>query len=128
MVTNDLVSDCLTRIRNAISVGKNTVVVLRSNFVMSILDILKRHNKIEDFAVIDDKQIEVKLRYVRGVSAITELKRVSKPGVRIYVKVKDIKPVYNGKGIAVISTPKGLMTGDEAVKNRVGGEYVCYVF
>jgi small subunit ribosomal protein S8 len=128
MVSNDLVSDFLTRIRNALIKNEKNVIVVKSRMIMSILEILKEKGKIEGFAVVDDRSIEVFLRYSQGRPVIKELKKVSKPGIRKYVKVKDIKPVYNGFGVALISTPKGVMSGEEAIKQGVGGEYICYVF
>jgi small subunit ribosomal protein S8 len=128
----DPIGDMLTRIRNAIMVKKKEVVVEpASKLKMAILDVLKREGYIEGYKIEGEgvkKKIIVYLKYYQGKPVIQVIERVSKPGRRIYVGVDEIPKVYNGLGIAILSTPKGVLSDREAKKLRVGGELICKVF
>jgi small subunit ribosomal protein S8 len=128
----DPIGDMLTRIRNAVTVKKKEVVVEpASKLKMAILDVLKREGYIEGYKIEGEgvkKKIIVYLKYYQGKPVIQVIERVSKPGRRIYVGVDEIPKVYNGLGIAILSTPKGVLSDREAKKLRVGGELICKVF
>lgn len=132
MTTTDGISDMLTRIRNAYRVKHESVEIFPfSKTKKSIVDILKKEGFILDYKVIGDepkKGIKALLKYDENKkSVITMLKRISKPGRRIYLKKAEIPKVLSGFGISVISTNKGLMTGYEARKSNLGGEVICHV-
>ncbi|GAB4285104.1 MAG: 30S ribosomal protein S8 [Candidatus Dojkabacteria bacterium] len=128
---NDPIGDFLTRIRNAQLTKKEQVEVPHSKILEAIASILKSEGFIDDFSVVE-KEVQnilvLTLKYVNDVPAIRELKRISKPGIRKYRGYREIKPVKNGLGISIFSTPKGVITGAEAVKSKVGGEYICEVY
>jgi small subunit ribosomal protein S8 len=128
----DPIGDMLTRIRNAVMVKKKEVVVEpASKLKMAILDVLKREGYIEGYKIEGEgakKKIIVYLKYYQGKPVIQVIERVSKPGRRIYVGVDEIPKVYNGLGIAILSTSKGVLSNREAKKLRVGGELICKVF
>lgn len=128
---NDTIGDFLTRIRNAVARNKETVEVPSSKMIEAIVKILKEENFIEDFSVekddVQDRMV-ITLRYVDAKPAIQDLKRISKPGVRRYRGYRDIKPVRHGLGISIFSTPKGVITGEEAAKAKIGGEYICEIY
>ena len=134
-VTNDPVADMLTRIRNALVRGKPEVIVPKSKIKLEIARILKEEGYIEDFTVGDETPvnlINVQLKYFgtrrdrRPV--ITQLQRISKPGRRVYRKRKELPIVLSGTGIAIVTTPKGVMTAQQARRDGVGGEVLCYVW
>ncbi|RMG85440.1 MAG: 30S ribosomal protein S8 [Chloroflexi bacterium] len=135
MTINDPISDMLTRIRNALMAGKPTVDVPRSKIKVEIARILKEEGYIEDYEVTDDKPvpwIRIQLKY-HGTRrnrrpVITQLLRVSKPGRRVYRGRRDLPRVLSGTGIAIVTTPKGVMTAQQARRERVGGEVLCYVW
>jgi len=128
----DPIGDMLTRIRNAVMAKKKEVVVEpASKLKMAILDVLKREGYIEGYKIEGEgvkKKIIVYLKYYQGKPVIQVIERVSKPGRRIYVGVDEIPKVYNGLGIAILSTSKGVLSNREAKKLRVGGELICKVF
>lgn len=132
MVMTDPIADMLTRIRNANSAKHATVTIPSSNIKKAIAGILLEEGYIKDFKVIDDDKqgmIEVTLKYGEDESrVISGIKRISKPGLRIYVSNEDVPKVLNGLGIAIMSTSKGIMTDKNARKNNVGGEVICYVW
>ena len=132
MSLQDPISDALTVIRNGSRSRKDKVDVRNSKLVSEILAILKKVGYIANYKKIEDKTqglLRVYLKYdVKGVSAITELKRISKPGLRIYVTKDEIPRVLGGFGIAVLTTSKGIMTNDEARKMGVGGEVLLYAW
>lgn len=132
MVVTDPVADFLTRIRNGNMVMHETVEVPGSKIKMSIADIMKREGYIKDYEYIEDgKQgiIRIYLKYgPNKEKVITGIKRISKPGLRVYVKKDEIPRVLGGLGTAVISTSKGLMTDKEARKAGLGGEVICYIW
>jgi small subunit ribosomal protein S8 len=131
MSRTDLIADVFTMIRNAMMAKKETMDVPASNNVKSILEILKRESYIEDFKYIDDKKqgiLRIYLKYTLGKPAIRSIKRVSKPGMRIYVKRDKIPSVIRGRGLAIISTSKGIITDREARETGVGGEVIGYIW
>ena len=132
MQITDRIADMLTRIRNASAAKHDTVDVPASNMKKAIAQILLDEGYIKGFQVIDDgKQgiIRITLKYGVGKQAvITGLKRVSKPGLRIYTSCKDMPAVMNGLGIAIMSTPKGIMTDRQARKENVGGEVLAFIW
>ena len=129
---NDLISDGLTRIRNAAMRRLETTQLLHSNVVEATLKILAQKGYIESYNVIEEnnkKLINVVLKYDdRGRSVINELKRVSKPGRRVYQGKDEIKKFKNGYGTIIVSTSKGVLSNDEAHKAVVGGEVLCTVW
>lgn len=131
MRVTDPIADFLTRIRNAVKAKKVVVEIPSSKMKLGLADILKKNNFIDDYFVIEDNKqniLKIHLRYTNGISAITGLKRVSTPGLRIYKKKDELPRVLNGLGIAIISTPKGLLTDKEAKSLSLGGEVVCFVW
>ncbi len=124
----DPISDMLTRIRNAQSAGHKAVAIPLSKIKLEIAKILKREKYIDDYKKLgkgNKKILEVDLKYPR---AIREIKRVSKPGQRFYVKADKIKQFKSGYGVSIISTPKGLMTNKEAKKSGLGGEILFEIW
>ena len=132
MTMSDPIADMLTRIRNANSAKHPTVDVPASNMKKQIAQILVDEGYIKSFRVIDDDKqgvIRITLKYTENKSqVITGLRRVSKPGLRIYSNSKDMPKVMKGLGIAIVSTSKGIMTDREARKNNVGGEVLAFVW
>ena len=132
MTVTDPIADMLTRIRNAIMVRHDTVLVPASKIKLSIAKILKEEGFITDYEVIRGKphrSIKIQLRYLEGNKpVISGLKRVSKPGLRVYTQKKEIPRVYGGLGIAILSTSKGLRTGHQAWRQDTGGELLCYIW
>ncbi len=131
MPVTDPISDYLTRIRNASRAKKLRVDVPASGMKKSLTEILKKYKFIDDYAVVEDNKqnlLRIQLRYANGTPAISGLKRISTPGLRVYKSSKELPRVLNGLGIAVISTQKGLLTDKEARQEAVGGEVVCYIW
>ena len=132
MVVTDTIADMLTRIRNANQMRYQEVSVPASNLKISLAKILKDEGFIEDYKVNDDNvqgTIELTLKYGQNKErVITGLKRISKPGLRVYAKAGEVPKVLNGLGIAVISTSHGVMTDKEARKENLGGEVLCYIW
>lgn len=127
----DTLADMLTRIRNALAKRQDIVEVPSSNVKLAIATILKNEGFIKDFHTADFKgqgKILIHLKYVGKDPAIIGLKRVSKPGRRIYRGYKEIKPVFNGTGVSVLSTPKGLLTDVKAKEMKVGGEVLLSIW
>ena len=128
----DPIADMLTRIRNAIMVRHDSVQVPASKVKLAIAKILKEEGFISDYEVVKGKphrEIKVQLRYMdNNKPAISGLKRVSKPGLRLYVQKKEIPRVYGGLGIAILSTSQGLRTGQQAWRQGSGGELLCYIW
>jgi small subunit ribosomal protein S8 len=128
----DPVADMLTRIRNANSVGHEDVSVPASRVKKSIAGILKDEGYIDDFDLVtDDKQgmINIKMKYgVDNEKVISGIRKISKPGLRVYAKAEDVPRVLGGLGIAIISTSKGVISDKEARRLGVGGEVICYVW
>ncbi|MEN9281747.1 MAG: Ribosomal protein [Bacteroidota bacterium] len=131
MPVTDTIADFLTRIRNASAARHKSVDVPASNLKMAIAEILKDQGYIQDFSKSEDgKQgvLSLKLRYYYGQPVIREIQRVSKPGRRIYAPVERLPRVRNGLGIAIISTPRGVMTDKQARRENVGGEVLCTIW
>ncbi len=133
MTMTDPIADYLTRIRNAIIARKDEVSIPSSNLKIAITKLLKNEGYIKNFKIIEEKSkqglIKIHLKYdEEGKPLITNLVRVSKPGRRIYVKKDEVPKVLNGLGIAVISTPYGIMTDSKARKLGVGGEIICKIW
>ena len=131
MSMSDPVADMLTRIRNAQAVAKTAVVVPSSKLKVAIAQVLKDEGYIDDFAVRGEAakpQLEIALKYYAGRPVIEHIERVSRPGLRVYKGRHDIPSVMNGLGVAIVTTPRGVMTGKDAVKQGVGGEILCNVW
>lgn len=127
----DPIADLIIQIKNSFMVGKGEIVVPYSKVKKSIAEILMNENYLESVEVVDGKpfaQIKIVLRYVGRVPAITDVKRLSKPGRRLYVGAKSIPRALGGYGITVLSTNKGIMTDKEARKQNLGGELLCQVW
>src|SRR4030043_1412199 len=125
MTISDPIADMLTRIRNAIMAGHESVLVPSSKMKLSIVKILKEQGFIDRIELLKGKpqpMIKIHLKYTDEQPAILGLERVSKPGLRVYGEAREIPRVYGGLGIAILSTSKGIMTGQEAWKRRLGGE------
>lgn len=130
MSMSDPIGDMLTRIRNAQMAGKEAVTMPSSKVKMAIASVLKEEGYVEDFAVRQDgakSTLEIGLKYYAGRPVIERIDRVSKPGLRIYKGVDDIPRVMNGLGVAIVSTPKGVMTDRKARASNTGGEVLCIV-
>ena len=131
MTVTDPIADMLTRIRNAIMAGHDDVLVPSSKIKLAITKILKEEGSIERYEILKGQpwpMIKIRLKYTDDQPAILGLERVSKPGLRVYVERRKIPRVYGGLGIAILSTPKGIMTGQEAWRQHLGGEILCYVW
>ena len=131
MNMTDPIADMLTRIRNAIMARHTRVLIPASKMKLSIARILKEEGYIKDFDILKDNPqgtIRITLKYVEKRPVLTQLKRVSRPGLRVYTKRDDIPRVRGGIGTTILSTPQGLMTGRRAYQLGLGGEVVCYVW
>ena len=132
MTLVDPIGDMLTRIRNGQMRSLNKINIPFSNFRLKILEVLKKEGYIIDFNINNGKQkikfLSVDLKYYEGQPVIKEIKRVSKPGRRVYSKATSIPKILNGLGLAILSTSKGVMSDTDAVKNNLGGEIICKVF
>jgi small subunit ribosomal protein S8 len=130
MSMTDPIADMLTRIRNAQLAEKTTVTIPSSGLKVAIAQVLKDEGYVEDFAVREPQGkalLEIALKYYAGRPVIEKIERVSRPGLRIYKANRDIPKVMNGLGIAIISTPKGVMTDRKARATGMGGEVLCIV-
>lgn len=132
MSMNDLLSDMLTRIRNGQRANLPKITCPASNLLVNVLAVLKKEGYIVDYRkseVVGGKaEIEIDLKYYEGEAVIKEIKRISKPGRRNYSKINELPQYYNGLGIAILSTPKGVMSDYDARLANVGGEVLCSVF
>jgi small subunit ribosomal protein S8 len=135
MTVTDPIADMLTRVRNALMVGHMMVAIPSSKIKVEIAKILKEEGYVEDYFVTDDKPqpvLRIRLKYVgdrrQRRPVIVGLERVSTPGRRVYTKREDIPWVLSGMGIAILSTPKGVITGQQARRLGVGGEVLCHVW
>lgn len=131
MSVTDPIADYLTRIRNAIKANKKRVDIPSSNLKREITRILKEKKYINNFTEKSDNKsgiLTIHLKYTGGKSVINGLKRVSKPGLRIYTSADKVPRVLGGLGIAIISTPKGIMADQQARQENVGGEVICYIW
>ncbi len=134
-VTNDPIADMLTRVRNALTARKTEVQVPKSKLKVEIARILKEEGYIEDYSVGDESpipMISIDLKYFGSRRerrpVITQLQRISKPGRRVYRKRSELPIVLSGTGIAIVTTPSGVMTAQQARRNGVGGEVLCYIW
>jgi small subunit ribosomal protein S8 len=131
MSMNDPLGDLLTRIRNAQLRNKSKVSSPNSRLRESVLDVLKSEGYIRGYAVVERdgrSEIEVELKYFDGEPVIREIERISKPGRRVYTSVRNLPRINNGLGVAIVSTPKGVMADHDARDANVGGEILCTVF
>ena len=131
MQTSDPIADLLTRIRNAIAVGKSDIVVPSSKLKVTVAQQLKKAGYLAAVKVVEAKPRDNLVITINGAdepAKITEIHRVSKPGQRVYAKSGDIPRIKNGRGIVLVSTSQGVMTGDQAKKARLGGEVLCKVY
>ena len=131
MQMSDVIADMLTRIRNASNAKHETVDIPASNMKKAIADILVKEGYVKGYQIVEDgKQgiIRVTLKYNGKEKVIKGLRRVSKPGLRIYASCEDMPRVMNGLGVAIVSTSKGIMTDKEARKNNIGGEVIAFVW
>jgi len=132
MTLVDPIGDMLTRMRNGQMRSLNKINIPFSNFRLKILEVLKKEGYIIDFNIDNDEQkikfLSVDLKYYEGQPVIKEIKRVSKPGRRVYSKATSIPKVLNGLGLAILSTSRGVMSDTDAIKNNLGGEIICKVF
>jgi small subunit ribosomal protein S8 len=131
MPVTDPIADYLTRIRNAARARKVRVQIPASKMKISLTEILKTHGYIYDYEVTEDNKqnkINIVLKYKNGNSTIAGLKRISKPGLRVYKPADKLPRVLNGLGTAVISTSRGLLTDKQARQQLIGGEVVCYIW
>ena len=132
MTLTDPIGDMFSRIRNGQLRSLNSIVIPSSNFRKNILEILKNEGYISDY-FIEKKEnnkttLKINLKYFEGLPVIKEIKRISKPGRRVYSRATSIPKVMNGLGLAILSTPKGVMSDSEARKQNVGGEIICRIF
>ncbi|MAH84863.1 MAG: 30S ribosomal protein S8 [Rhodospirillaceae bacterium TMED8] len=132
MSMTDPLGDMLTRIRNGQRARKNQINSPASRLRCNVLDVLKREGYIRDYEQRELRpglsEIEIQLKYHEGEPVIREISRVSRPGRRVYSKIKDLQRVYNGLGIAILSTPRGVLSDNEARDQNVGGEVLCQIF
>ncbi|GFZ98596.1 30S ribosomal protein S8 [Elstera cyanobacteriorum] len=132
MAMSDPLGDMLTRIRNAQHARMSVVNSPASKLRANVLEVLKREGYIRDYTQADVRagvqELRIELKYHEGQAVIKEIKRVSKPGRRVYTKIKDLPKFYNGLGISILSTPRGVMSDAEARAANVGGEVLCRVF
>ncbi|MEZ5937698.1 MAG: 30S ribosomal protein S8 [Hyphomonadaceae bacterium] len=130
MQLNDPLGDMLTRIRNAQRRGRSSVTSPASKLRVHVLEVLQREGYIRGWSEVEKdghRELDIELKYYDGSPVISEIRRVSKPGRRVYSAVKDLHPVRNGLGISILSTPKGVMSDNDARTNNVGGEVLCQV-
>ena len=132
MSMSDTLGDMLTRIRNGQTTNKKVVDAPASRFRKNVLEVLKREGFIRNF---EEKEMrpginffEIELKYYNGNPVISEIKRVSKPGRRVYSSIKNLQKTYNGLGISILSTPRGVMSDNEAREANVGGEVLCTIY
>ncbi|AME08733.1 ribosomal protein S8 [Gemella bergeri ATCC 700627] len=131
MTMTDPIADMLTRIRNANMVKHETLEVPASNIKKQIAEILKEEGFIKDVEYIEDNKqgiIKISLKYAKGERVIKGIKRISKPGLRVYAKANELPKVLNGLGIAIVSTSNGVVTDKVARKNNTGGEVLAYIW
>jgi len=131
MAMTDPLGDMLTRIRNGQSAKKDSILTPASKLRANVLDVLQREGYIRGYSeeeLAGQKGLRIELKYFEGQPAIQHLARVSKPGRRVYSSIKDLKPVKNGLGISILSTPKGVMSDTAARDANVGGEVLCRVY
>ena len=132
MSLSDPIADMITRIRNAQMRKLNSVIIPNSKFRARILDVLKEEGYISDYKILPEKKqnpsLSVDLKYNNGMPVIREIKRISKPGRRIYTKADSIPKIQSGLGMVIVSTSMGIMSDNNARLKKIGGEIICKVF
>ena len=132
MTMSDPLGDMITRIRNGQQAQKSVIACPASNFHANVLDVLQREGYIRGYKTEKREngvpELQIELKYDQGQPMIREISRISRPGLRIYRKVKDLPRHYNGLGISIVSTPRGVLSDHEARDQNVGGEILCQVF
>ncbi|MFO1127036.1 MAG: 30S ribosomal protein S8 [Rhodospirillales bacterium] len=132
MSMTDPLGDMLTRIRNGQRARKGAIVAPAAKLQVHVLDVLQREGYIRGYSRYQVRpgvdELKIELKYYEGEPVIREISRVSKPGRRVYSKIKDLPRVYNGLGVAILSTPRGVISDAEAREAHVGGEVLCKVF
>jgi small subunit ribosomal protein S8 len=132
MAVNDPLGDMIARIKNAATRRRSKVLTPASKLRQRVLDVLQTEGYIRGYSVLEQPgefpQFEIELKYFDGLPVIAEIARVSKPGRRVYSSIKDLKPIKNGLGISILSTPKGVMSDTAARDQNVGGEVLCRVY
>ena len=132
MVLTDTIADMLTTIRNGLLVQKEKVQTPFSKVKSNVLKVLTEEGYIKDYKIINEtkaiKKIEIVLSYVNGHPSIKKISKVSKPGRKVYTKIKKLPSYYNGYGVTIVSTSKGIMTDKKARRSNLGGEILCQVF
>ncbi len=131
-MSTDKIGDMLTRIKNGYLAGKKTVNIPHSSLKEQIAKIMVSENYLDGVSVHKNDQgfseLVITLKYLKGTPVLTDIKRVSKPGLRVYRSALELKPVLSGLGISILSTPKGIMSGSEAKKQKIGGEVLCELY
>ena len=132
MSVNDPIGDMIARIKNAAMRKRSRVLTPASRMRASVLEVLQSEGYIRGYSLVDNPgahpEFEIELKYFDGQPVIAEISRVSKPGRRVYSSIRDLKPVKNGLGISILSTPKGVMSDSAARDQNVGGEVLCQVY
>ena len=132
MVLTDTIADMLTTIRNGLLVQKEKVQTPFSKVKSNVLKVLTEEGYIKDYKIINEtkaiKKIEIVLSYINGHPSIKKISKVSKPGRKVYTKIKTLPSYYNGYGVTIVSTSKGIMTDKKARRSNLGGEILCQVF
>jgi len=132
MAFNDSLSDMLARIKNAHKANKTFTSCYKSKLNLNVLSVLKDEGYIRDYKDFELRKgienIKIDLKYYNGTPVIKKIKRISKPGIRVYSKIEELPKSYGGLGISILSTPKGVMSDQKARDNNVGGEVLCEVF
>ncbi len=132
MAMSDPLGDMLTRIRNGQRIGKSVVKAPASKLRSNVLDVLKREGYIRGFSLEEERvgvsELQIELKYNDGLPVIQDISRVSRPGRRVYSKIDELPRYFNGLGITILSTPRGVMSDQEARAANVGGEVLCRVF
>ena len=132
MVLTDTIADMLTTIRNGLLVQKEKVQTPFSKVKSNVLKVLTEEGYIKDYKIINEtkviKKIEIVLSYINGHPSIKKISKVSKPGRKVYTKIKKLPSYYNGYGVTIVSTSKGIMTDKKARRSNLGGEILCQVF
>jgi small subunit ribosomal protein S8 len=132
MSMSDPLGDMLTRIRNGQQARMSSVVSPASNLRAHVLDVLQKEGYIRGYSLLEKRpgvaELTIELKYYEGEPVIREITRVSRPGRRVYSKIKDLRQIYDGLGVAILSTPRGVLSDQDAREQNVGGEVLCHVF
>lgn len=128
MMLTDPIADLLTRIRNASMARKDSVTMPFSNMKMAVLKVLQERGFVQEFSKMKNNDFDEITIVLNPMHRDINLKKISKPGQRIYVKTTQLKKIHGGLGVAIVSTPKGIMSGEDAKKQKLGGELICEIF